>query len=63
LAFRLVEKPGARGPFAHCEIITPMAPPRDGTHVRVYGVARYDAHPQRNWYEVNPVLRIDSLEQ
>jgi hypothetical protein len=62
VTFRLAERPGAAGQFVICEIMTQMAPPRNGAHVRVYGVARYDAQPTRKWYEVNPVLNITSLE-
>ena len=63
LGFQAGREAWGAGPFAHCEIITPIAPPRDGTRVRVCAVACYDAQPERKWYEVNPVLRIDSLEQ
>lgn len=63
VAFRLVEAPGASEPFVVCEIAGPiqMETPRKGSHVRVYGVARYDAQPDRNWYEVNPVFDIAPL--
>lgn len=61
VAFRLVETPNGPSQFVVCEIITPMAAPRNGEHVRVYGVARYDAQSDRKWYEVNPVLNIAQL--
>jgi len=65
VAFRLVESRGGSGPFVVCEIVSPiqMAAPRQGSHVRVYGVARYDAQSDRKWYEVNPVFDIATLEQ
>jgi hypothetical protein len=65
VAFRLVESPGASEPFVVCEIVSPiqMAAPRQGSHVRVYGVARYDAQADRKWYEVNPVFDIAVLNQ
>lgn len=64
VAFKLVETPGTAGSFVVCEIMSPiqMAAPREGSHVRVYGVARYDAQSDRKWYEVNPVLDIASLK-
>jgi hypothetical protein len=63
VAFRLVESRGASQPFVVCEIVSPiqMAAPREGSHVRVYGVARYDAQADRKWYEVNPVFEIAVL--
>jgi Putative zinc-finger len=63
VAFRLVESRGASQPFVVCEIVSPiqMAAPREGSHVRVYGVARYDAQADRKWYEVNPVFDIAVL--
>ena len=65
VAFKLVESPGAAKPFVVCEIVSPieMAAPRQGSHVRVYGVARYDAQSDRKWYEVNPVFDIATLNQ
>ena len=65
VAFKLVESRGASEPFVVCEIESPiqMAAPRQGSHVRVYGVARYDAQADRNWYEVNPVFDIATLSQ
>jgi Putative zinc-finger len=63
IAFRLVGQPNAIEPFVVCEIMRPMelAPPKDGSHVRVYGVSRYDAQRDHDWYEVNPVLGITRL--
>lgn len=63
--FRLVEIPQGSGPFVVCEIISPigMSLPREGSRVRVYGVARYDAQPGREWHEVNPVLNIAVLKR
>ncbi|HXJ94297.1 MAG TPA: zf-HC2 domain-containing protein [Terriglobia bacterium] len=63
VAFRLVESRGGSQPFVVCEIAGPiqMEAPREGSHVRVYGVARYDAQADRKWYEVNPVFHIDTL--
>jgi hypothetical protein len=62
VAFKLAENPGASKQFVVCEIMTRMAAPREGEHVRVYGVARYDAQTDRKWYEVNPVLNIAALK-
>jgi Putative zinc-finger len=65
VAFKLVESRGASEPFVVCEIVSPiqMAAPRKGSHVRVYGVARYDAQSDRKWYEVNPVFDIATLKR
>jgi hypothetical protein len=65
LHFKLVEIPQGSGPFVVCEIMSPigMTLPREGNRVRVYGVARYDAQPGRNWHEVNPVLNIAFLKR
>lgn len=63
VAFKLVESPQNAESFVVCEIMSPIqiAPPRAGTRIRVYGVARYDAQNDRNWNEVNPVLSIVPL--
>jgi hypothetical protein len=63
VAFKLVESRGASQPFVVCEIVSPIRieAPRVGSHVRVYGVARYDAQSDRNWYEVNPIFEIATL--
>lgn len=64
LHFKLAEMPQGAGPFVVCEILSPisMSLPREGSRVRVYGVARYDAQPGREWHEVNPVLNIAVLK-
>ncbi len=64
VAFRLVERPQSGSSFVVCEIMSPiqMAPPPEGSRVRVYGVERYDAQQDRKWYEVNPVLNIVALK-
>jgi hypothetical protein len=64
VAFKLFEGRSGSGPFVVCEIMSPisMPAPPEGSYVRVYGVARYDAQTQRNWYEVNPVLNIAPLK-
>jgi Putative zinc-finger len=65
VAFRVFANPRARAPFVVCEIMSPISltPPRDGSHVRVYGVSRYDAQTDRDWYELNPVLKIKKLDE
>jgi hypothetical protein len=64
LRFKLTDKPSAAEPFVVCEILDPasMVVPREGDRVRVYGVARFDAQPGREWHEVNPVLKITVLK-
>ena len=62
VAFKLAGSRNTPKQFVVCEIMTRMAAPRDGDHIRVYGVARYDAQTDRKWYEVNPVLEIASLK-
>jgi anti-sigma factor RsiW len=63
MSFKLVDDLGRSGPFIICEIIDPikLAPPSVGSHVRVYGVSRYDNQENHNWYEVHPVLNIEVL--
>jgi hypothetical protein len=65
LHFKLMEFPQGMGPFVVCEILRPLSMrlPSEGSHVRVYGVARYDAQPGRMWHEVNPVLNIAVLKR
>ena len=65
LHFKLAEIPQGPGPFVVCEIMNQngMAVPREGSLVRVYGVARYDAQTGRQWQEVNPVLNIAVLKR
>jgi hypothetical protein len=61
LSFRLVDNLGEQERFIVCEIIDPirLKPPTVGSHVRVYGVSRYDGEHDHNWYEVHPVLNIE----
>lgn len=63
LSFKLVDNLQDNGPFIVCEIIDPikLAPPAVGSRVRVYGVSRYDAQDNHNWYEVHPVLNIEVM--
>lgn len=65
LRFKLVDELGQPGPFIVCEIIDPihLAPPSVGSRVRVYGVSRYDAQVDHNWYEVHPVLNIEVVRR
>jgi len=59
IQFKLAQNSQGGGPFVICEIIGDQAEvPRAGSHVRVYGVERYDGQSDRQWYEVNPVLKI-----
>jgi len=62
LVFKLVDDPHNAQPFIVCEIINPisMAPPAVGSHVRVYGVSRFDAKADHRWYELHPVLNIEA---
>lgn len=64
LTFRLVEDLKHPEPFVVCEIIPPifLNPPAIGSRVRVYGVSRYDNQPGREWYEVHPVLNIETVK-
>lgn len=64
LRFKLVEKPDAAEPYVICEILDPARTivPREGSLVRVYGVARYDAQPGRGWHEINPVLNMSVIK-
>jgi hypothetical protein len=61
LTFKLVEQLDHPGPFVICEIIdsTKLAPPKIGSKVKVYGVSRYDAKADHQWYEVHPVIDIE----
>jgi hypothetical protein len=65
LHLKLVEMDRKSEPFVICEILRPagMTIPREGTRVRVYGVARFDAQPGREWHEVNPVLDLAVLKR
>jgi hypothetical protein len=64
LHFKLSEIPEGTGPFVVCEVMNPSAKKRlrEGSRVRVYGVARFDAQPGREWHEVNPVFDISVLK-
>jgi Putative zinc-finger len=65
LHIKLVEPGESAGPFVICEVhsLSGMAIPREGNHVRVYGMARFDPEPGRGWNEVNPVTNIDILKR
>jgi hypothetical protein len=62
--FKLVEKLGTNQPFIICEIIDPIkiSPPQVGSKVKVYGVSRYDEKINHKWYEVHPVLNIETVK-
>jgi hypothetical protein len=63
LHIKLVEGPRATEPFVICEVRDPrgLTIPEQGNRVRVYGTARFDSQPGRNWHEVNPVSGIAVL--
>jgi hypothetical protein len=65
LHIKLVEPGESAGPYVICEVHSPghMAIPKEGNHVRVYGMARFDPDPGRGWNEVNPVTNIDILKR
>lgn len=65
LHFILAQRPEGPGPYVVCEIMNPggIAVPREGSRVRVYGVARYDGQAGREWHELNPVLDIAVLKR
>jgi hypothetical protein len=65
LHFILAQWPEGPGPYVVCEIMSPggIAVPREGSRVRVYGVARYDGQAGREWQELNPVLDIAVLKR
>lgn len=65
LHIKLVEIPQKSEPFVICEIRSPgsMAIPPEGSRIRVYGMARYDAQPGRQWHEVNPVMTLAVLNR
>jgi hypothetical protein len=65
LHIKLVEIQKNSAPFVICEVRSPggMAIPREGSRVRVYGMANFDAQPGRGWNEVNPVMNIDVLKR
>lgn len=65
LHIKLVEGPQRPEPFIICEIrdARGLAIPAEGSRVRVYGTARFDAQPGRGWHEVNPVTDIAVLNR
>lgn len=65
LHIKLVEMPHKPDPFVICEVRDSrgLTIPREGSRVRVYGTARYDAQPGRGWHEVNPVMDIAVLKR
>jgi Putative zinc-finger len=64
LLFKLVEDLQRPSPFVICEIIPPshLDAPAVGKRVRVYGVSRYDAKEDHQWYEVHPVVAIEPVK-
>jgi hypothetical protein len=65
LHIKLAEGPRDTEPFVICEIrdASGLAIPREGSRIRVYGTARFDAQPGRGWHEVNPVMEIAVLNR
>jgi hypothetical protein len=65
LHIKLVEGLQDPEPFVICEIrdVRGLTIPREGSRVRVYGTARFDAQPGRGWHEVNPVMNIAVLNR
>jgi hypothetical protein len=65
LHFKLAESAEAASPYIICEIMrrADIPVPVEGSRVRVYGVARFDAQAGRGWHEVNPVLNIAVLKR
>ena len=63
--FKLAESAHAASPYILCEIMrrAEIPVPVEGSRVRVYGVARFDAQTGRGWHEVNPVLDIAVLKR
>ena len=63
--FKLAESADAASPYIICEIMrrAEIPVPVEGSRVRVYGVARFDAQAGRGWHEVNPVLEIAVLKR
>jgi len=65
LHIKLAEGPRDPDPFVICEIrdVRGLTIPQEGSRVRVYGTARFDAQPGRGWHEVNPVMSIAVLNR
>lgn len=65
LHIKLGETAHRTGPFVICEVrdARGLTIPAAGSRVRVYGRARFDAQPGRNWHEVNPVMEIAVLNR
>jgi Putative zinc-finger len=65
LHIKLVEMPHKPDPFVICEVRDSrgLTIPQEGSRVRVYGTARYDAQAGRGWHEVNPVMDIAVLKR
>jgi hypothetical protein len=65
LHIKLAEGPQDPDPFVICEIrdVRGLTIPQEGSRVRVYGTARFDAQPGRGWHEVNPVMNIAVLNR
>lgn len=65
LHIKLGEGPQDPDPFVICEIrdVRGLTIPQEGSRVRVYGTARFDAQPGRGWHEVNPVMNIAVLNR
>jgi hypothetical protein len=65
LHIKLAEGPQDPDPFVICEIrdVRGLTIPQEGSRVRVYGAARFDAQPGRGWHEVNPVMNIAVLNR
>jgi hypothetical protein len=62
LMFKLVDDLHRPTHFVVCEIIAPIKlnVPAPGSRIRVYGVSRYDAQADHQWFEVHPVVSIES---
>ena len=65
LHIKLAEGPHQTEPFVICEVrdVRGLTIPREGSRIRVYGQARFDAQPGRGWHEVNPVTNISVLKR
>jgi hypothetical protein len=65
LHIKLAEEPHDQAPFVICEVRDSrgLEIPSEGSRIRVYGQARFDAQPGRGWHEVNPVLDIAVLNR